>query len=613
MRNLGARRIHTNSLSVPACVICGLSLGLMVQASDGAAARVQVSGELKKWHKVTLSLSGPNTSETAAPNPFTDYRCDVIFTHGNKSYTVAGYYAADGNAANTGAEAGNKWRVHFVPDEQGSWTFKVSFRQGPNVAVSDDAQAGQSAGYFDGATGTLKIDPTDKKGRDLRGKGRLQYVGGHYLRFAQTREYFLKQGADAPENLLAYADLDGPFKNDGQTDNLVKTWSAHLKDWRPGDPTWKNGKGKGIIGAVNYLSNEGMNAFSFLTLNIGGDDRNVFPYLDYNERYRMDVSRLEQWELVFEHADHMGMYLHFKTQETENEMLLDDGDMGPQRRLYYRELIAHFAHHLALNWNLGEENGALGKRNQSTEQRMAMAQYFYDHDPYQHLIVIHNGKSPADLLGNRSKLRGFSLQTNRPDFSQVHGRVLDWVKKSAAAGQPWVVACDEPGDATHSLLPDAEDPTHDNARKNALWGTLLAGGAGNEWYFGYKHAHSDLTCQDWRSRDRWWAICRYALEFFKKNQIPFWEMHNDNGLTSSQDDYCFAKPGEVYVVYLKGGGTTELDLGDTRAVYTVQWFNPRTGGPLKQGSVRSVNGPGEQTIGQPPAGTNQDWVALVRR
>jgi len=54
-----------------------------------------------------------------------------------------------------------------------------------------------------------------------------------------------------------------------------------------------------------------------------------------------------------------------------------------------------------------------------------------------------------------------------------------------AAGKPWVVACDEPGDAMHSLLTDAEDPFHDDARKNALWGNLMAGGAGVDRYAGF--------------------------------------------------------------------------------------------------------------------------------
>ena len=165
----------------------------------------------------------------------------------------------------------------------------------------------------------------------------------------------MKAGVDAPENLLAYADFDGDFKTDGHKDDLVKDWQPHVQDWNSGDPTWQGGKGKGLIGAINYLSGEGLNAFSFLTMNINGDDQNVFPYTSYSERLRMDVSKLDQWETVFEHGDKMGMYLHFKTQETENELLLDGGNMGNQRKLYYRELIARFGHHLALNWNLGEE------------------------------------------------------------------------------------------------------------------------------------------------------------------------------------------------------------------------------------------------------------------
>src|SRR5690606_26153879 len=112
---------------------------------------------------------------------------------------------------------------------------------------------------------------------------------------------------------------------------------------------------------INYLASKGLNVFSFLTLNIGGDDKNVFPYIKYNEtlssspvndRLRFDVSKLDQWEVVFEHAETLGMFLHFKLQETEVDMLLDGGKLGVERKLYYREMIARFGHHLALNWNL---------------------------------------------------------------------------------------------------------------------------------------------------------------------------------------------------------------------------------------------------------------------
>jgi len=144
---------------------------------------------------------------------------------------------------------------------------------------------------MDGETGVFSIVESDKSGRDFRGKGRLQYVGERYLKFAETGEYFLKCGSDAPENLLAYDQFDGTFHNDGHKDNLVKTWEAHLQDWKEGDPTWKGGKGKELVGAINYLASKGMNAFSFLTMNIAGDDQNVFPYVDYDTYDRFDTSK----------------------------------------------------------------------------------------------------------------------------------------------------------------------------------------------------------------------------------------------------------------------------------------------------------------------------------
>jgi hypothetical protein len=176
-----------------------------------------VSGELCKWHKITVGFQGPMTSETLDNNPFTNYRLDVTFQHhgfSSNSTTVAvvvpGYYAADGNAANSGADSGNVWLVHFAPNHVGMWTWTANFTQGTNVAqtllLDDDSSSSTttnggdttlSAGYFDGASGSFNVTPTEKTGRDHRGKGRLQYVGKHHLRFAETGEYFLKAGADS--------------------------------------------------------------------------------------------------------------------------------------------------------------------------------------------------------------------------------------------------------------------------------------------------------------------------------------------------------------------------------------------------------------------------------
>lgn len=614
------------------------------------AGTVTFSGERAQWHKITLTLDGPFAHERDIdPNPFADYALTVSFTHasGTPRYVVPGYFAADGDAANTSAESGTKWRAHLAPDRPGRWTYQIRMVKGPRVATDPESKGDPVVG-FDGLKGEFTVTGSDKQGRDFRGRGRLDYVGGHYLRFAGSGDYFLKAGADAPENLLAYADFDGTYANKQQgsvrageaSPAGLKTWAPHEKDWRQGDPTWKDGKGKGLIGALNYLSGKGCNAFSFLPYNAGGDGDDVWPFVDRDAKLHYDCSKLDQWQIVFDHAQTLGLYLHFKLQETEIDddfvghddggrkpvpTSLDQGNLGVERKLYCRELIARFAHELALNWNIGEEN------TQSTEQVRAMAGYLHQMDPYQHPIVLHTYPDWQDrvyppLLGDGSALTGASLQNS---WSTAHQRTLKWVLASAQAGKPWVVANDEQNPADMGVPPDPGYEGHNgvavqggnpytlhDVRKLCLWGTLMAGGAGVEYYFGYKLPQNDLQCQDWRSRDQSWDYCRIALEFFQANQIPFWEMRNADALAGNPNNdpsqYCFAKPGELYLVYLPNGGRATLDLTGVKGSFDIQWFNPRSGGALQKGSVGSVNAGGKVELGQPPADPDQDWLVVVR-
>ncbi|MDR8392955.1 DUF5060 domain-containing protein [Aliifodinibius sp. S!AR15-10] len=593
-----------------------LLLILLPALSIAQKSQAVITGEQKKWHKITLTFEGPETSENAEYNPFLHYRLSVTFYHleSGKQYTKPGFFAADGDAANSSASSGNKWRVHFTPDETGRWEYLVNFRKGRFAAVSEEWETGVSGEFMDKTTGMFTVDSSDKTGRDFRAKGRLEYVGTHYLEFAETGEPFLKMGADAPENFLAYEDFDGTFHSDGNNDELVKSWEPHVKDWNGGDPTWKDGKGKGIIGALNYLASEGLNAVSFLTLSTEGDDKNVFPHTNYNTYDRFDISKLAQWEIVFKHADQLGIFLHFKTQEVENQGLLDNGGVGAVRKLYYRELIARFGHHLALNWNLGEENGEWMENHptppQFTWQRLSMAQYFHQHDPYPRHIVIHNGDYFDDLLGSGSALTGPSIQTHHSDFHTVHDEVLKWRTKSAEAGKPWAVAVDEPGDAQHALVPDKDDPEHNLARKNALWGAMMAGAWGVEWYFGYDHDESDLTAQDYRSRDLFWDQCRYLLQFFEENEIPVRQMEPQDDLTKKEDDYVFYQPGEVYVVYQKTVADIPLDLTEYNGEYQVRWYNPKTGEYLQNEEISAGQ---VHTLSAPDLDENDDVAVLIKR
>jgi len=584
---------------------------------------IQIEGELYQWHKITLKIKGPETSEWARGNPFLDYRLDVTFTQGNRSYSVPGYFAADGQAGETSAEEGSIWKVHFRPDMPGTWTYRVSFQKGKNLAVLDSAEGGEALGT-DGMEGSLEIGSSDKSGPDFRARGRIINGGKGYFKFQGSGDLWIKNGADSPENFLAYGDFDQTLRfslksefreGEANPEKRIHAYEAHLADWKEGDPTWQNGKGKGIIGALNYLHAAGVNSVYMLTLNILGDGRDVWPYTDYNERYRFDCSKLDQWEIVFDHMERLGIMAHFVLQETENECLLDIGQTGVQRRVYLRELVARFGHHLAVSWNLGEENGPASWTpiGQTEQMKRDMAGYLKAINPYPSIVVLHTHSDNehqdeylTPLLGFES-LDGPSLQIGDP--ARVHERVKHWVDLSEKAGKRWLVNLDEIGPAWKGVMPDADDPGHDTIRQHALWGTLLAGGAGVEWYFGYRFAHNDLMLEDFRSRDLWWKQSTLATRFMQG--FPLEEMSSRDELVNVEGAYCLAKEGTLYIIYLPAGSSYGRLMADLAEPMKIQWFNPRSGGALQQGSMDMIRGGENHSLGIPPANPELDWVVIV--
>lgn len=576
-----------------------------VNAND---AQIKIEGELEKWHKISLSFFGKFISENDSENPFLNYRLNVTFRHldSDKVYVVPGFYAADGNSAETSASKGNVWKVRFRPDETGIWTYKVSFRKGDQISINEDINAGEGVD-FDGVEGEFFIANFDKAKNDPKAKGRLQYVNERYLQFTETKEFYLKAGTDSPENFLGYYEFD-------QTPASHK-YLSHRKDWKQGDPSWQNEKGKNIIGALNYLASKGMNSVYFLTMNVQGDGNDVWPWNDINERYRFDCSKLDQWEIVFDHMDELGLMLHIVTQETENELLLDIGELGVQRKLYYRELIARFAHHLTITWNLGEENGPVhwSPKGQNDNDRRAMATFIKKTDPYKNFVVLHTHSIKKEQEQYLKPLLGFehidgpSMQIHEPN--EVHGVTKDWIYRAKYSNKNWVVCQDEIGPADTGAKPDKDDPNHDKIRSKVLWGNLMGGGAGVEWYFGYKYDHNDLNCEDWRSRKLLWEQTKYAIDFFQ-NYLPFFNMQSADDLTDNSEDYVFAENDNIYTIYLPKVVKTKLNLYGSTKSYKIQWYNPRTGGGLQFGTVKFIKGGRDVFIGLPPDNKG-DWVALI--
>lgn len=561
-----------------------------------------ITGTAQKWDAISIAFQGPSAhAADNDPNPFLDYRLQVHFTSpSGRTYNVPGFFDGDGQ----GGLTGNIWRVLFSPDEVGQWKFQASFRKGAQVAIELDAKAGEPTA-FDGQRGSFVVSPQDKNAPGFLKWGRLEYVGKHYLKF-RDGSYWLKGGTDEPEDFLAYVG----FTN---TPRATHRYTNHVQDWKPGDPDWGNGAGKAIIGALNYLSEQNMNNLYFLPMNIGGDGKNVWPFLgpiDHkgnatNDNLHFDLTKLKQWSIVLDHAQRRSIFLHFVLNEAEapNKNELDGTLLGTERKLYYREIVARFGHHLALQWNLCEEYNLDLKLPPDLVK--SYAEYIDAIDPYKHPITVHHaGRMPQawkDFLGHRL-FPVTSFQWRDTDIVEY------WRQASREAGFPQVIGMDE-------FFPDTSSVTNaDRHRREYIWPIYLSGGQ-------LELILSDLIkTDDFRKYESLWQFTWYARKFVEA--LPFWEMEPMDSLLTGTRGYqglnnfvkgqVFAKPGELYAIYVPiGEQTGMLNLVTAPGNYIQRWYNPRTGEFLP--SRKKVEGGQLVQLGKPPVEADQDWAILIER
>ena len=568
-----------------------------------------LTGRPTAWYPIELRFAGPTADETDdAPNPFLDYRLQVrLDGPSGQSLDVPGFFDGDGK----GNGNGDVWTARFSLDEVGTWSYTASFRSGADVAVDLDPAAGVAAA-FDGATGSFQVAPRDAGAPGFLRWGRLEYANRHYLKFRQGG-YYIKGGADSPENFFGYAGFDDVQDNGGL--GIIHRYGPHEADWRAGDPLFVSASSgvdsRGIIGALNYLESAGVNSVYFLPMNLGGDAQDTVPFVGYQknafDKTHYDISRLHQWNQVLDHGQRHGIKWHFVLAETEsgNENWLDDGlstmTFGVERKLFFRELIARFSYLMAIKWNLSEEN------DYPVSMLRAFADYLQALDPAGHPICVHtkpnNFRDYDDILGESR----FSTTSIQYGISQAAGHVENWRAQSATAGRPWVLDMDENNPANTGLT----DSNADDLRRSVLYPVYFSGG-NIEWYFGASPlpVGGDQNTEDFRTREPMWGFMRAARRLIE-SELPFWRMQPDDSLLTGEsgNGQVFAAAGQAYAIYLPDGGSSTLDLGGTTGIFERRWFNPVSGNFA--GAVAMLNGGGSVPLGSPPF--SADAVAILQR
>jgi hypothetical protein len=399
---------------------------------------------------------------------------------------------------------------------------------------------------LDGYRGSFTVELPTTPATFFAKLGILRYVGAHYLKFADG-PYWLKGGTDDPEDFLA--------------PGVMGDWPEKRRN-------------------VDYLASKSVNSMYIMLHNVDGDGDNVWPWATRKDSEHFDVAKLRQWEDLFSYIQSKGIVLHLVLED-------DSGWTGFNRAMYYREMVARFSHHNGIYWNISEEY----EENYSPTEIKLFAQQLRDLDPYDHPITVHHAGGLSawkPFLGDR-RFEVTSFQTTR---TSRNAETIAWRNASSAAGRPVVIAFDETGKIS---LADR------SLSRLIVWSVYLGGG--------------NIELHTWpidsfQEFEYHWNDMKHAALFLQR--LPFWEMvpRNDLLVGGKGDRFCFAKPGEVYAIYIEESGSMALDLSGYMSSFDVRWYNPRNG-EYSDGVV--VQGGEVRTIGSPPfSGDAAAVIELVK-
>lgn len=590
----------------------------------------------------------PHQLDTSPENPWLDWRMDLMLeSPSGRTFQVPGFFAGDGERG----PQGDVWCVRFSPpNEPGLWLGHAVLRSGDQVNVAARIDAAGTIVFAESLRFRVQPPAVDAQGFFARGPIRPDGFG----RFRDALGgLFVKAGVGSPENLLGYAGFHGatdgvdggPVGEAGGAPNFLHTFGPHVADWRDGDPDWgppgsphgsqSGGLGRGIVGALNALADMGANALYIMPMNLGGDGRDTFPFasnsgggvspVDPDHVLQYDVRRLHQWNAVLSHAQGLGLFVQLVLAEREPSNIAWLGDArDARRRLFLKQMVAHFGHLPGLEWTLCEENAApeAGTFAQFTPVELAgLAAWIRSWDVDAHPRSVH--VDPNDLAlfeailddGVGSWVEAVSLQVHgdEPWSGDLYG---EFCEQAAAlflnrTGRRVVVNMDEPGffltGAASELHPGAwagvPAAGAEDRRRRVLYDSLLSG-AGIAWYFGLwdlANGGGDLTTEDFRTRERLLretAVARRLVEqtfssaqdFGPADQlwqptVPGARLHPIYG-----NPEILAAPGGALLAYFPSCGESEvrppgtigpIDLnglpGSAPGAFEAQWIEPKTG------------------------------------
>lgn len=499
--------------------------------------------------EITATVASPDT-----PDPFTDASLSGSFetADGSRTWRVDGFCDSVDGAT---------FRIRFMPPAPGDYRYSVAYRQ----AGFERTSRGVFHANDGHRRGPIRVDP--------------QYPW-HFI-WEGTREHYFFNGTTAYW-LIGWRDdrvIDYSIERLHKLKiNRMRVTIAGRTNLFYGEPVMNGG---------NFT------VFSTPWPSVKADDF-YHPGFDYS-RFHVDYWR--KFERALRFARDRDMIVSLVLDMNDNKV--HPAAASEDEHRFIRYAIDRFGAFSNITWDLGDDLNGYRDDKWTHDTGTLIEQW----DPYRHLATSH----PMDNVHQDRASSWFGFTSFQEWSRPQHGFMLDERKQQEKTGRIIPQANEEYGYEDHYPL-WAQGPGLESADalRRVAWEIVMAGcyqTAGETARRG-TNIWPD-TGGGWmngRGDDTMTMFNGYAHMVDFMTSFEWWKTNPHDELVSG-GDYCLAKPGEIYAIYLPHGGAVTVQLEPVS--YTATWFNAFTGEKI---ALPGVQGPSWTSPKAPSAG---DWALLL--
>ena len=532
------------------CVVC-FAGGIATAAPGVFFSRAQQQVEAYDFVEVTATVSSPDVA-----NPFTDAGFEGSFTtaDGKAKWNVNGF---------CDSPDGTIFRIRFMPPKPGEYEFEATYRE----ANLEKRVSGHFRATDAHRRGLLRVD------KQYPWHFIWEGTGEHYF-FNGTTAYWLLGWKD--ERTIQYS-----------IDRLHRLKINRMRVT--------------IAGRTNLFYGEpvmlGENFTVYLTPWPARKFNDIYhPGFDYT---RFNVPYWQKFERALRFARERDMVFSLVLDMNDGKVHPAAG--GEDEHRFVRYAIARLGAYSNITWDLGDDLDQYRDDKWTHDTGTLIKSW----DPYRHLATSH----PVNNI-HQDRISAWFDFTSFQEWSRdQHNFMLKERKQQEQTGRIIPQTNEEYGYEDHYPLwaQGLGSESADTLRRTA-WDIVMAGGyqtAGESARRG-TNIWPD-TGGGWmngRGDDTMTMFAGYAhmVDFF--TGFDWWKTEPHDELVDS-GNYCLAKPGEIYVIYLPKAGRVKVHLESGQ--YRARWFSALTG---EEVALPAAAGP-EWT--SPEAPSRSDWGLLLER